>query len=817
MANNRRPQMDYYEYKRRYEAARLARGGQAPQPPQAPEPEPEEKAKGRGLLGGLKQAVSGFGGRSGEVEEETLVQDQAPAAAIPSRQRPSQEAPSQEAAPQEELPQAVDLPPQHTHAVQDEMEDELPLEDEELNEDARQIDTPFADAAAVLKRLGGTVAGLGAKLKQARSRREKDARHGAESDGAESAALSVDVGLAVNPEPEAASQDAQQPLPEKEPMTAASAPSHTQADQAPADIPDDRADQAPADIPDDRADQVPADIPDDRADQAPADIPDDRADQAPADIPDDRADQAPADIPDDRADQAPADIPDDRADQAPADIPDDRADQAPADIPVPKEAHLEASAPDSQQLDEEDEEDEAVEKRPKRFSFWPKGLKHAGRKEKPAQDEPEEAPSEAQPQEPQEEEPAEKAPHRHKFLSLLGSPSRTSANQDGDDEDDEDIAPSGGGIRLFSRSGGRAKAPIKAVKGRALPPEEPEEEADEDMEPQDLTPAAEPKKDVFALAAEEEQLALKGTLTQELAQDLDQEEDTLSRRARRAAQVSRKERRVKAVHAPVQEPEDEGEDEDQEPPVDEPTQAFRPLRHAYQEDGQRTRRFQPVRKSHGTEPALDEDDEDYDDYDDYDEDDDLPVRGYARRRRGGLRVYQDDDLEDEDAGYDDYDDYEESPYEDDYDDDGYEEDRLSFGKRVLRFLRVVLVLALVLLVAVLALRQLEANGVISLNLLRNSIGVLVPLDKVFPTPLPEAEPQVPDALATVQPQQSLQPSTISGQVSVSPTSSPADTPQPTQTALEEPAATQAPVGVPLEETPRASAQFLDEELPEAVG
>ena len=83
-----------------------------------------------------------------------------------------------------------------------------------------------------------------------------------------------------------------------------------------------------------------------------------------------------------------------------------------------------------------------------------------------------------------------------------------------------------------------------------------------------------------------------------------------------------------------------------------------------------------------------------------------------------------------------------------------------------------------------ALRQLEANGVISLNLLRNSIGVLVPLDKVFPTPLPEAEPQVPDALATVQPQQSLQPSTISGQVSVSPTSSPADTPQPTQTALE---------------------------------
>ena len=745
MANNRRPQMDYYEYKRRYEAARLARGGQAPQPPQAPEPEPEEKTKGRGLLGGLKQAVSGFGGRNSEVEEETLVQDQAPAAAIPSRQRPSQEAPSQEAAPQEELPQAVDLPPQHTHAVQDEVEDELPLEDEELNEDARQIDTPFADAAAVLKRLGGTVAGLGAKLKQARSRREKDARHGTESDGAESAALSVDVGLVVNPEPEAASQDAQQPLPEKEPMTAASAPSHTQADQAPADIPDDRADQAPADIPD------------------------------------------------------------------------DRADQAPADIPVPKEAHLEASAPDSQQLDEEDEEDEALEKRPKRFSFWPKGLKHAGRKEKPAQDEPEEAPSEAQSQEPQEEEPAEKAPHRHKFLSLLGSPSRTSANQDGDDEDDEDIAPSGGGIRLFSRSSGRAKAPTKAVKGRALPPEEPEEEADENMEPQELTPAAEPKKDVFALAAEEEQLALKGTLTQELAQDLDQEEDTLSRRARRAAQVSRKERRVKAVHAPVQEPEDEDEDEDQEPPVDEPTQAFRPLRHAYQEDGQRTRRFQPVRKSHGTEPALDEDDEDYDDYDDYDEDDDLPVRGYARRRRGGLRVYQDDDLEDEDAGYDDYDDYEESPYEDDYDDDGYEEDRLSFGKRVLRFLRVVLVLALVLLVAVLALRQLEANGVISLNLLRNSIGVLVPLDKVFPTPLPEAEPQVPDALATVQPQQSLQPSTISGQVSVSPTSSPADTPQPTQTALEEPAATQAPVGVPLEETPRASAQFLDEELPEAVG
>lgn len=126
MANNRRPQMDYYEYKRRYEAAAPGSGwASAPTPP-APEPEPEEKAKGRGLLGGLKQAVSGFGGRSGEVEEETLVQDQAPAAAIPSRQRPSQEAPSQEAAPQEELPQAVDLPPQHTHAVQDEMEVSCP-------------------------------------------------------------------------------------------------------------------------------------------------------------------------------------------------------------------------------------------------------------------------------------------------------------------------------------------------------------------------------------------------------------------------------------------------------------------------------------------------------------------------------------------------------------------------------------------------------------------------------------------------------------------------------------------------------------------
>ncbi len=778
MANNRRPQMDYYEYKRRYEAARLARGGRPLQPstPPEPEPAPEEKNKGRGLLGGLKQAVSGFSGRGGEAEEAP-VQGQAPIADASSQERSSQEDPRL-AVPQDELPSAADLPPQDVQPQEADLADALPLEEDELEEDDQQIDSPFADAAAVLKRLGGAVAGLGAKVKEARSRKGKKTR--LEDGEAESGAPAVDVGLAANPQPDTAPQDIQQAAPE----AASPSPSAT---SAAGDIPSAQKAQG-------------------EADQSPADIPDSREVQAPADIPDNWEAQAPADIPDNREVQAPADIPDDREAQAPVDVP---SPQAPAQNPQESE-------------DDEDAEEDAAEKRPKPFSFWPKRASRKTSKEE------EPAPEEA------EDEPEEKAAPRRKRFAFLGSPSQTSANQDGDNDDDEDIAPSGGGIHLFGR-GGRSKASSKPSKKKVPALKASDLEADEDSEAIEPTPAQESRKDVFASAAEEDQQALQGALTRELAQDLDQEEETPSRRARRAAQTSRKERRNKAAQPPVHEPEEEDEEE-QQPPVDEPTQAFRPLRHSRLEDEQRTRRFQPVRKSSAAGRVLEEDEDDYeddyedydesdayDDYEDYDEDDDLPVRGYVRRRRGSLRVYQDDDLDDEDgegAGYDDY--------EDDYDDDVYEEDRLSFGKRMLRFLRVVLILALVLLVSILALRQLEANGVISLNLLRNSIGVFVPLDKVFPTPAPEAESQALDALPTAQPLPSLQPSTISGQVSVSPTaspetaspetasSSPEAPPQPTQAALEDLEATQVPVGVPLE-TPRASAQFLDEESPEAVG
>ncbi|MGJ4850059.1 hypothetical protein ACH6CV_07395 [Bacillota bacterium Meth-B3] len=411
---------------------------------------------------------------------------------------------------------------------------------------------------------------------------------------------------------------------------------------------------------------------------------------------------------------------------------------------------------------------------------------------------------------PDESDEDEEAPQRKRF-SLFGSPNRASANQD--DDEDEDITPSGGRTPLFGR--GAAEDDAAA------------EEYDEGDAPDEPI-----------------------GLSEQLAEALD-DAPRSRRRRRRAAAVG---------------PED-GDSKEDGPSlseVDEPTMAFKPLRRREEpEDDQRTRRFSPVRAQsepeddedeapaprsarrrgpfgrgaqpvepeeddgddeaddappprrrgpfgRGAQPVEPEEDDEGDEADDAppprrrglfgrgaqpiepeedDEDDeDLPVRRYARgAARGGVRVYQDED---------DYDDDYEGDYErdGDYDDEEYDEydeydAPMSFGKRVLRFFKGLLIVALLLLVAVIALRQLEANGTLSLNWMRRSVGVLVPLDGVFPAPEPTV---APEGLARLE----------------SPTVGPLPTPEPT--AEVRPPSQGVAIGG---DTPAATAtaQFVEEE------
>lgn len=114
-------------------------------------------------------------------------------------------------------------------------------------------------------------------------------------------------------------------------------------------------------------------------------------------------------------------------------------------------------------------------------------------------------------------------------------------------------------------------------------------------------------------------------------------------------------------------------------------------------------RVKPVK----TPISLDDDDED--------DEDEKP-----RSSRKPL-VYDDEDDDDDD---DDYDDYE--------DDD---EEEVSFGQRILGFLKGLLVIALILLLTILALRLAEASGRISLDVLRERAGSSIPfIHTLFPKP-----------------------------------------------------------------------------------
>ncbi|MEF9896267.1 MAG: hypothetical protein RR843_10885, partial [Clostridia bacterium] len=134
MAKDRRPQMDYYEYKRRHEALNPSDTPEAQ--PFARDESPEgEEVKKKGRLGGAKRAP-----------RESVAEAPAP------RQQETQTPPAA----------AKARPADVAQALREEPEEPEDLDDlEELDEP--QIDTPFSDAFHKMKSLGGKLAG---KLKR---------------------------------------------------------------------------------------------------------------------------------------------------------------------------------------------------------------------------------------------------------------------------------------------------------------------------------------------------------------------------------------------------------------------------------------------------------------------------------------------------------------------------------------------------------------------------------------------------------------------------------------------------------------------------
>jgi len=118
-----------------------------------------------------------------------------------------------------------------------------------------------------------------------------------------------------------------------------------------------------------------------------------------------------------------------------------------------------------------------------------------------------------------------------------------------------------------------------------------------------------------------------------------------------------------------------------------------------------------------------EDDEDEDEDEDDEDEEVQPKRG----RKSAKRPVYDDDDEDEDDEDDDDD--------DDYEDDDEDEEEVSFGTRVLGFLKALLVIVLLILLVILALRLAEAGGHINLEPLRAKVGSSVPfIHTLFPAP-----------------------------------------------------------------------------------
>jgi hypothetical protein len=204
------------------------------------------------------------------------------------------------------------------------------------------------------------------------------------------------------------------------------------------------------------------------------------------------------------------------------------------------------------------------------------------------------------------------------------------------------------------------------------------------------------------------------SLTDQLYEDLEQQ-PTMSRRERRALAAAQQK--------------EKGEDD--LPAVDEPTALFTMSRKHEDEE-------KPVRAGR----VEDEDDEG--------EDDVKPVK-VRKARKAKKPAYEEDDGDDEDEDekparkkerkvyQEDEDDEDEDDLEmDEYDDD---DESMGFGKRLLAFLKGLIVIALILLLSILALRVAEANHQISLDGVRNTVGGVVPfVNQIFPEPAKEEAP-----------------------------------------------------------------------------
>lgn len=226
----------------------------------------------------------------------------------------------------------------------------------------------------------------------------------------------------------------------------------------------------------------------------------------------------------------------------------------------------------------------------------------------------------------------------------------------------------------------------------------------------------------------------KPSMTELLAADLD-DQPVMSRRARR-----RRADEEEVAQVDLTQPAEETEF-----PVDEPTVEFKPIRSRADEPAAPKpvpRKKRPPR----VVELPEEDDEEEEEIEEVRK----PARRPSQPKRAPKpqpqpkkrRVYSDEDYDDE---YDDdYDDYDDDDYDDDYDDD----ERGGFGKRFLGFLKVVVVIILILALSVLALQQLEANGRVNLDWLRNTVGMVLPVENLFPAP---AQPTVVPVEPTPEP------------------------------------------------------------------
>jgi len=318
-----------------------------------------------------------------------------------------------------------------------------------------------------------------------------------------------------------------------------------------------------------------------------------------------------------------------------------------------------------------------------------------------------------------------------------------------DDDDDDDDLPATRGTRLFGF--------FSKFKGRSAA-------ADEDA----YEPDQPDGKD------ETMQEEKRAALTERLAEELNSA-PALSRRERKALAAGKGKPASAAPAAPVKiaSPTASAPAASDLPAATMPFSAPTATRPAFTDD-EPTQEFRPLRARVAPPAPLDEEDE----YDEDDDDDLPPVRRAPKpaKEKKRRRVYKDEDLEDEYDedrydedrydddrydddrydddrydddrydGYDDYDDYDDYDEEDDrYDDDYY----VSPGRRFLGFLKGLIAFVLFLALCVLALRQLEASRLISLTGLRQTVGQIIPLDAILPSPPPEV--MAPEATAEPEP------------------------------------------------------------------